>query len=830
MVYDKHETSRKRRYSVFFEDVEEVSDSLLDRRDKRRGQSKEDDKRTPCEKCGLFESCISPKICLSGYGINDIVFVGDAPGELEDKKGKAFIGAGGKLLRRTLDKFGLLHQSSFTTVVRCKPVSSSPSNAQIRYCGDQFLLQELQEVKPKLVVLLGDVAVKYFFGNKSVEAMRYKILKLEGLNFMCTVHPTQVLRNANLKSTYQIDFAKMKYYLDSYEKQEYFKYQFLKEPERVREYLSYLTTVEKFGFDYETIGVSPYKEDGGIVSASFYEGCRLPTVIYWKDLLKELPLFKDLMQSPVKKIMDNGKYEALHSWARGSVRIKNFSFDPMIAAYLLDETNSWERLEVMAWQYLPNVLGWKYLAEEWITQMDKCPEPILGEYSAKDAKYTYQLEEVMSKLLEKERVESLMPFLCKSYVSFAFMEHKGVKIDRKYLETAMVDVERDMNTLRDKFLEFTKLHGFEEFNLNSPIQLKSLFFDKLKLPVLAKTKPSKKFPKGQPALDKDVLPKYEKKHPVIGVLVEYRRYQKVLSTYLTGLHKNLSIEDIIHTSFHLVKTKTGRTSSSKPMNLQNIPRTHNDIKWSGINPYATVKRCFISRYKGGKILELDYSQLELRVLAMVSQDRALKQAFIDGKDIHGEVASQFSGNDSPTEEDRNKAKGINFGIPYGSGPQTIAENLDCSYSEAETYINKWFERFPEAKRWIEETKVFLRTYGYVRSVTQRKRRIPKIWSRDEYKRAAAEREGVNAKIQGPASDILITAMNEIVDLFMEKKLQSFPIIPVHDSLLFDTHPDEFDYVKDNAKRIMESVDLLFINVPLVVKMKWGYNWKDMEDI
>ena len=428
-------------------------------------------------------------------------------------------------------------------------------------------------------------------------------------------------------------------------------------------------------------------------------------------------------------------------------------------------------------------------------------------YAAEDADVTFQLYEVFSPQLKKENLEELfhkveMPLM----KILAKMELAGISLDTDWLSKESVDLENDLRELEQKIFE---LSG-EEFNMNSPKQLGEILFEKLKLdPKAKKTKT------GQYSTSEEVLQKLAYKHEIIQHILKYRTYQKLKSTYVDALPSEIEPKDNkVHTTFSQTTAATGRLSSLNP-NLQNIPiRTARGQQ---------IRGAFVAE-EGKKIISADYSQIELRLIAELSGEDNMIKAFQNGEDIHASTASKLFKIplDQVDKTQRSQAKTVNFGIIYGQGAFALAEQTGLSRTEAKQMIDSYYENYPKLKIFMTEQVEKARKNGFVETILGRKRHLKDINSNNFVVRGHAERNAVNAPIQGSAADIIKVAMIDIDKALSEGGFKTKMLLQVHDELLFEVPEEEIEPIKALIKEKMESA--VKTKVPLIVEVGVGNNW------
>ncbi|QFG52511.1 DNA polymerase I [Chryseobacterium sp.] len=492
------------------------------------------------------------------------------------------------------------------------------------------------------------------------------------------------------------------------------------------------------------------------------------------------------------------------------IDVQGAMFDTMIAHYLLnpDGRHGLDYLSEVFLQYKPvaieTLIGKKGRKQG--TLRDLSVEEQTA-FVAEDADITWQLYELFAPQLKKEDLEDLfykveMPLM----EVLAKMELEGVSLDLAWLQQESKDLEEDLRALEKKIFE---LSG-EEFNMNSPRQLGEILFDKLQPdPKAKKTKT------GQYATSEDILQKLSSKHEIIKHILEYRTYQKLKSTYVDALPQQIDKDDNrVHTTFSQTTAATGRLASVNP-NLQNIPiRTERGQQ---------IRGAFVAG-EGKKIISADYSQIELRLIAEISNEDNMIQAFRNGEDIHASTASKLF--NIPLEEvsktQRSQAKTVNFGIIYGQGAFALAEQTGLSRTEAKHMIEAYFETYPQLKKYMSEQVKKAQEQGYVETVLKRKRHLKDINSANFVVKAHAERNAVNAPIQGSAADVIKLAMIKIDKKLTERNMETKMLLQVHDELLFEAPVEEVEAVTELIRTEMESA--LETKVPLLVEVGAGANW------
>lgn len=474
----------------------------------------------------------------------------------------------------------------------------------------------------------------------------------------------------------------------------------------------------------------------------------------------------------------------------------NLPFDTMIAAYLLNPSASSYSLPELCLEYLN------------ITSLEGSDDLTQAAVYAQALEKLFPVleDDINAADMNKLYREVELPLAC----ILAEMELLGVKIDRKALDKMGKELEKKISELQS---EICFMAG-ENFNINSPKQLGKILFEKLDLPVIKKTKSGY-------STNAEVLEALTKEHPIAEKLLLYRQYTKLKSTYVEGLKKLLTDKDKIHTTFNQTITSTGRLSSTEP-NLQNIP-----IR---LELGRKLRKAFIPSQEKYCILAADYSQIELRILAHISEDENLIDAFCKDQDIHLRTASEVFHVDMSevTEEMRYSAKAVNFGIIYGISDYGLSQDLKISRAEAKKYIDKYLERYPGVASYMENIVLKAREQGYVTTFLNRRRYLSDLFSPNKVIRNFGERTALNTPIQGSAADIIKLAMVAVDKKLKSKELSAKMILQVHDELIFEVEKDNLQESAAEIVTIME--DVYSLKVPLKVDVKWGKNWYDLQDL
>ena len=590
------------------------------------------------------------------------------------------------------------------------------------------------------------------------------------------------------------------------------EYKLVDNEEEIKKLCDFLMTFEILSLDTETTSTNAIEAElvGMSFSVEENKAFYVPVPANREEALQIVNIFKPLYENEkILKVGQNIKYD-LEVLANYGVTLKGKMFDTMIAHYVI-QPELYHNMDYLAEIYLKyktihidELIGPKGKGQK--NMRDLKPEDVY-EYAAEDADVTLKLKNILEKEIEKAGVEHLfyeieMPLM----PVLASMEMNGVCLDTDSLKETSEVLTNRLKDIEEKIYE---LAG-QEFNIASPKQVGEILFDKLKI-----VEKAKKTKTGQYVTNEEVLQGLKHKHEIVGNILEHRGLKKLLGTYIDALPSLVNKRTgRIHTSFNQTITSTGRLSSSDP-NLQNIPVRGEDGK--------EIRKAFIPE-EGCLFFSADYSQIELRVMAHLSDDENMIEAFREGYDIHAATAAKiYKENINEVSRDqRTKAKRANFGIIYGITVFGLAERLDISRDEAKQLIDGYFETFPKVKEYMETAKETARKNGYVETLFKRRRYLADINSRNATVRGFAERNAINAPIQGTAADIIKVAMINIYNRFNQEGIRSKMILQVHDELNFSVYPEEKEKVE---KIVLEEMQSAFsMKVPLVADCGWGENW------
>ncbi|HHF3089742.1 DNA polymerase I [Vibrio alginolyticus] len=764
------------------------------------------DREGVVEKFGIPPELIIDYLALMGDKVDNIPGV---PG-VGDKTATALLqGIGGltKLYENLDDIAGLGFRGSKTMA---KKLIDNKENAMLSYELATIKLDvELEETpesllkaepnKDELVKLYGQLTFKSWLnellegGSGSVEAVE--------------------LAGSSQASSSQAEMETSAVTIDRSQ------YETILDKETFNAWLDKLQTAELFAFDTETdnldymlanlVGLS-FAVDEGIAAyvPVAHDYLDAPEQLDRDWVLEQLkPILEDATKA---KVGQNLKYDA-SVLARYDIELKGIKHDTMLESYIYNSVGGKHDMDSLALRFLQHsCISFEHIAGKGKNQLtfNQIELEQASPYAAEDADVTLRLHNRLFANIEQdeslktvyEEIEMpLVPVLSR-------IERTGVFIDEMKLSAQSVEITARLDELEKKAYEIAE----QEFNMNSPKQLQAILFEKMGLPVVKKT------PSGTPSTNEEVLQELALDYPLPKLILEYRGLAKLKSTYTDKLPKMINPSTgRVHTSYHQAVTATGRLSSTDP-NLQNIPIRNEAGR--------RIRQAFVAP-SGHKILAVDYSQIELRIMAHLSGDQALLDAFRDGKDIHAATAAEIMGVsiEDVSSEQRRRAKAVNFGLIYGMSAFGLAKQLGIPRGEAQAYMDTYFERYPGVMQYMEDTRSTAADKGYVETIFGRRLHLPEIKSRNGMRRKAAERAAINAPMQGTAADIIKKAML-LVDQWIQEEGNGRVklLMQVHDELVFEVEESSLSEIESKVQKLMESAAEL--KVPLVAEAGHGDNW------
>ncbi len=585
-------------------------------------------------------------------------------------------------------------------------------------------------------------------------------------------------------------------------------------------WLNKISSSKLFAIDTETTSINYM--DAEIVGLSLCvesaKACYIPLAHHYPGAPQQLKrsevlqaLKPVLENADIEKIGQNIKYEH-HIFKKYDIDLQGMSHDTMLQSYVLNSSATRHNMDDMAEFYLNRkTIHYEDVAGKGAKQIsfDQVDLEQAVDYASEDAEVTFELHQTLFEKLKEE--ETLLKVYTDIEIPLipvlASIEQNGVCIDQPMLQKQAQEVDELLDNIQKTIYE----QADEKFNLSSPKQIQQILFEKLNLPVIRKT------PKGQPSTAEDVLEELARDHEIPRLLLEHRSLNKLKTTYIDKLPMDVNLHTgRIHTSYHQAVASTGRLSSSNP-NLQNIPvRTEQGRR---------IREAFIAP-EGFKILALDYSQIELRIMAHLSGDEGLLSAFANKLDVHKATAAEVFAipTDQVSTDQRRAAKAINFGLIYGMSAFGLGKQLNIGRTEAQKYVDLYFERYPGVKSYMDETREKAHEAGYVETVFGRRLYLPELKSRNAQRRQYAERTAINAPMQGTAADIIKLAMIKVHQWLKDKGDQTKMIMQVHDELVFEVNQDDVDFYRKNLSELMTTAAKL--SVELDVDAGVGNSWNE----
>lgn len=775
-----------------------------------------------CTKCPL--SATAHTVCMIGSGPANarVMIVGEAPGYNEDRQGTPFVGQAGQLLDEELERVGLVRDDIFVTnSQKCRPPENRKPTATERKACKPYLQAELDMVKPALVVTMGNSAMQSVLGSSGIMSKMNAVYEKDGNQVIPLVHPAFVLRDPTHMDAFRSGLQLVKRVLDGTNTEPETKINLIASRRELDDFLDLLQDVQdpivldiESGSDTgrEGAGLEVWAPDWKLATIGFTWNIGESWVIpfehpesFLQPFPSELEWLYDTLDNilgPKRLVNHNIKYD-LGGLRRRGMWLSRAHFDTMVAAHLLDENRA-KGLKPLAIQYLGAGAYAKDIDHDKIMQT---PLDELAVYNGKDTDYTLRLYHLFrDELLRPENKRLLRIFMLISMPAVNTLidvETRGFPVDVRRLRDRNLEIEDKLADLSGQMSAYVPEEMKPRINWNTSNFLLEFLFDTLELPVRKLTETN-----GNPAADKEVLLDLADEHPVMPLLLEYRKWAKWRNTYTRSWIRQLKQvgQPRLYPNYNVTGTVTGRLSS----NFQQVPR----------NNYI---RGIIGAPKGWTLIEADFSQIELRIAAMVSHDPTMMALYQQGADLHMDMASAIMGKPASeiTKEERARAKPVSFGFQYGMGWRNYIPYARINYDmivqpeQAQHYRTMFFLRFPKLVDWHQRQRRLVGVLGHVESPIGRRRRLPAIASSDKDKAAEAERQAINSPVQGFASDLTLLAMILLEgheDLDPERCRM---IGQVHDSIMFEVEEDYAEHAAAVIKGVMDSIGP-------VVRHKFGY--------
>lgn len=848
-----------------------------------------------CNNCNLCKNTENP--CLMGRGAKSstIMFVQDIVTPKESETRKQFAGKDANNLMSSLERRGIdTTDCYFTSAVKCPLRSDTVELTQgmAKYCLD-YLYAEIQVIDPDIIVPMGNQALKAVLGKTGITKFRgnAQVKEVEGKEriILPIIHPAQVARKPMYQEFILKDLDTLAdIYDNGMNEVQGVDYSIAEtKEEAIRLIRQYNEEAEWLCFDLETTGKQCYLPNNKIVCISLsmkpYTGCAIPlfhrdSPIPEEDMPEIIAELKVLLENPrIKKVAHNGKFDISWLSYHLGIDVVNFCFDTLLAHYIaVSEEQGTQGLKGLAWEYT-DMGGYdneldearNKLPEDIRYNYDLVPWNVLSKYAVCDVDCCLRLKDIFLPLVEKNPkwVTLMNDFLIPASYALREVERTGMLMDddkiEKYTKTYAAEIQRIQSRLESfpevveiererqakwaeretlkaipkkdrtpeeqrKFEEYNKYKNYK-FNWNSSGQLGELLFGKLGLTTDVLTK------KGEKSTNEEALIQMAEHHEIPTLMLELRKVTTLNNMFIKTLPYLRDENGMVHPSFNLSGTVTGRLASENP-NAQQLPRkSENPLSFQYQNE---IKGLFSSRFGDeGCILNADYSQLELRIAGVISGDKVLEEVYVSGADLHIATASKTFKVpiEEVTKDLRTKAKSVGFGIIYGKSGATFGNELFLGENEGQTtdpkkatelgnkLVDDYLNAYPDLGRWLTNTKKHAKKHGYVETMLGRRRRLPDLHSSVPSLRNQAERQSINAPIQGTGSDLTLRSIIEIQQYIKDNKLKSKMICTVHDSIVFDIYIPELAQLARAIKDIMEHVHEPYIKtkVPILSELELG---------
>ncbi len=768
------------------------------------------DREGVIEKFGIPPELIIDYLALMGDKVDNIPGV---PG-VGDKTATALLQGIGSIekLYQNLDDIAALGFRGSKTMA--KKLIDNKDNAEMSYQLATIKLDvELEETPESLVKTQPntDELIK-LYGQLVFKSWLNELLE-GGTGVVEADEKSGALRSSGTSATSTVEMNTSAVTIDRS------KYETILDEETFSAWLEKLKAAEVFAFDTETdsldymvanlVGLSFATEEGVAAYVPVaHDYLDAPQQLDRDWVLEQLkPILEDDAQA---KVGQNLKYD-MSVLARYGIEMKGIKHDTMLASYVFNSVGGKHDMDSLALRFLQHsCISFEQIAGKGKKQLtfNQIELDEASPYAAEDADVTLRLHNrLMENIQQDEKLKAIYEEIEVPLIPvMSRIERTGVFVDDMLLGAQSQEIAVRLDELEQKAYEIAE----QEFNMNSPKQLQAILFEKMGLPVIKKT------PSGSPSTNEEVLQELALDYPLPKLIIEYRGLAKLKSTYTDKLPKMINAETgRVHTSYHQAVTATGRLSSTDP-NLQNIPIRNEEGR--------RIRQAFVAQH-GWKILAVDYSQIELRIMAHLSGDKALLEAFQQGKDIHAATAAEIIGVniEDVTSEQRRRAKAVNFGLIYGMSAFGLAKQLGIPRGEAQHYMDTYFERYPGVMQYMEDTRSAASEQGFVETIYGRRLHLPEIQSRNGMRRKAAERAAINAPMQGTAADIIKKAML-LVDEWIQAEGDGRVklLMQVHDELVFEVEESSLAEIESKVRELMESAADL--DVPLVAEAGHGDNW------
>ena len=756
-----------------------------------------------CSKCNLYNGILTKP---QGNLFSDIYVIST---RATDSSGIPLMGEAGYIFRETLKEFNLdIKRFYIDNICLCyddKKITKKEYNSCINH-----IHENIKSVNPKLIVLLGAIPdkliiQKYHEKNKSHRGF---ITKQDGYFYLVTGNPEDCIHSKTNLKAFKEDIFKIKRFLDNCN-EDNFEYLYCDSLENIQKARELSKSFKIIVPDIETNNTVDFNnKDLKILSIAFAYGenkvIGVPLEHSQNKYFKEcLNLTKDiLVNKEIRKVGHNIKFDYQMLKKHFNIETENIIADTMIMMHLLDENKHEYALKKLSWELLPYG-GYELNYPDY----SKLELSELLHYNCTDTNINRKVFNILYPKIKKEGLSFLnFNIVTPMGITLGDVELNGIKIDIEFIKKLQKVYYSNLNKVLEELNNFPDMP--EGTNFNSSKELRELLFNRWNLPIIKST------PGGEPSTDESVLIELSERHKFPKLLITHRKLTKFISTYIDRI-LDKSIDGFFYANYSVIGTVTGRLSGS----LQNIPKKNKDIR-----------KIFTSRFLNGKIISMDFSQMEMRMFANVTGDTKLKDFYKNDIDMHKWAATQVWGisEEEVTDELRTKVKAFDFGLFYGLGLQSMQKSLQISYNEAKIIKDKILSPFKGVAAWKKKTRKQIETENYVTNMFGRKRRFPMLGKvLDDNTKEFYIREGINFPIQS-AHDLVMYGFARCNNFIKMKKLKTKIIMENHDEIVFDCPEDEIEIIKSNGKRILEDLPFDFLKIPLIVEVKIGDNWGEVK--
>lgn len=779
-----------------------------------------------CDLCPLNAG--AEHVCLMGSGPTKtkIMIVGEAPGKREDDEHRAFTGKAGELLDEMLmEHAGIDRDDCYVTnVCKCRPPKNrTPEPKEIKICVEEYFVQELVMIEPDFILTLGNPALKGVLKKSGITKHRGTKYEKEGYVVLPTFHPAAALRNPRYFEPLEADLKRFGEMVRGEDTSPKTRVRMVTNAAQLKWLLNRLNEADEFSYDIETNALQEWRPGSKIVSIAFTREPGEATFVPifhkhtpWKDPQQALDLLAPVCKQKGRHIAHNGKFDA--RWMKRFGLPIHQTFDTMLAAHMLDE-NRLKSLKDLS-QVLLGAEAYD-LGDE-IKDAFNVPLKRLAIYNGKDTDYTHQLyHNFRDQLKEQGRIARVFALLMMpASNALVDVEQAGIQVDWERWQERSAKVESNCEKLEAAMKKHMPHSKRDDFNFQSHPQIAEWLFKDLELESLEETAG------GNPSSKESVLLQLKEQSRAVELLLKHRKWNKYRTTYIGPWAGHVDADYRMHPSYKLFGTVTGRLSCVEP-NLQQVPR----------EPFI---RSIIGARKGYVLIEADYSQIELRIAAMLAHEDRMLRMFAAGEDLHLNTASETTGKPKTKieKEERKKAKAVNFGFLYGMFPEKFVKyardnyEVEVTLAEAEKVRRRFFQSYPKLLAWHDRQRRLAHRYERVSSPLGRVRHLPDIRSGDHGVQLDAERQAINSPVQSTASDLMLVALVELWKRSLEGHLDFRVVGSIHDALLNESHEDDVDEVCALIEETMLDMDRIYrmfgarIDVPIEVEIKVSSHWSE----